>query len=63
MHSILTELPKKYLHRIFLETLYVMNRQEGIDNRSVDSIDESIYSKDTITKICVGVDAFEENQS
>jgi hypothetical protein len=31
-----------------------MNRQEGIDNRSVDTIDESIYSKDTITKICVG---------
>jgi hypothetical protein len=55
IHSILTELPKKkYLPRIFLETLYVMNRQEGIDKRSVDSIDESIYSKDTITNICVG---------
>jgi hypothetical protein len=31
-----------------------MNRQEGIDNRSVDSIDESIYSKGNITKVCAG---------
>jgi hypothetical protein len=49
----LTELPKQ-TPPIFLDIHYIMNRQEGIDNRSVDSIDESIYSKDNITKKCAG---------
>ena len=44
----LTDLP------IFMETLCIVNRQRGIDERSVTSVDETIDSEDNIAKIRAG---------
>jgi hypothetical protein len=39
-----------------------MNRQGGIDKKSIDSVDETIDSKGTIAKTRAGIDALRENQ-
>jgi hypothetical protein len=39
---------------IFLGTLYIMNRQAGINTRSINNVDETISSKGTTAKIRAG---------
>jgi hypothetical protein len=39
---------------IFLEILYIMDRQAGINTRSINNVDETISSKGTTAKIRAG---------